>query len=72
MKISEYQQRFSPASRPDVRTVKKWVASGRVYGEKIGNCFYVDPDREPAQPQQVITTSNPLVLAVLAKAARGA
>jgi len=70
MKISEYQLRFSKGSRPDARTIKKWIESGSVYGEKIGAHYYIDPDRTPTPAQRIAVARHPLVRAVLAKAAR--
>lgn len=48
MKIKEFQGRFSPESRPDRRTVVRWIEEGEVYGVQIGKIWYVDPDRSPA------------------------
>ncbi len=50
MKISEYRLGFTPASRPDPRTVINWIRKGQIYGERRGRDWYVDPTR-PVQPQ---------------------
>ena len=54
MKVSEFQRkRFTPDSRPDRRTVRRWVENGHLYGEMLGGVLYVDPDRDrqPAAPK---------------------
>lgn len=50
MRISEYRKMFSPASRPDRRTVRSWWERGEIYGEMRGGILYVDPDRNPREP----------------------
>lgn len=60
MTIKEYREtRFSPGSRPDPRTVRRWIDSGALYGEKIGGTYYVEPDRK------IVRAANELVLRVL-------
>ena len=50
MKISEYRMGFTPASRPDQRTVIAWIKRGEIYGERRGKIWYVDPTRPTDQP----------------------
>lgn len=64
MKISEYRKLFSPASRPDPRTVRAWVDRGELYGERRGGILYVDPDRRPA-PCSETALSSPLARRVV-------
>jgi len=74
MKISEFQEAFTPASRPDQRTVVAWIRNGQLYGEKRGRAWYVDPQR-PTQlaTQPTPASSNkklsPLAQKILARAA---
>lgn len=46
MKITEYLETFTPASRPDRRTVRAWYERGEIYGEIRGRMLYVDPCRK--------------------------
>ncbi len=61
MKIQTFQKRFVKGDAPDTRTVQGWIDKGKVYGERYGRLYYIDPDRPPET-----TTSNELVLKVLA------
>ena len=46
MRISEYREvMFTPASRPAINTIKKWVSNGDLAGKVIGGNYYVDPDK---------------------------
>lgn len=49
MRISEYQKRFTPESRPARRTVISRIQRKELYG-KFEGVWYVDPDvsQEPA------------------------
>jgi len=61
MKISEYRQTFTPASRPDQRTVIAWIKRGEIYGERRGKIWYVDPTRptDQATPPQTPPAAAP-------------
>ena len=59
MKVSEYRMMFSPASRPDPRTVRAWVDRGELYGERRGGLLFVDPERDPA-PCRKTALQSPL------------
>jgi len=48
MRITEFRRQFTPASRPDERTVRAWIARGEIWGRRIGGCWYVDPERDTA------------------------
>lgn len=51
MRISEYQNGFTPASRPDRRTVIRRIQRGELPGRRIGGTWYVDPNAPlPAPP----------------------
>lgn len=67
MKISEYQMTFTPGSRPDRRTVLAWVRHGTLHGERRGNTWYVDPDRQVDQPTPLPAPSLPEKLHPLAQ-----
>lgn len=57
MRVAEYRKMFTPASRPDARTVRRWVAEGNLYGEQRGRVLYVDPDRRVAPaPRRELST----------------
>lgn len=62
MKISEYRMMFTPGSRPDPRTVRRWVERGDLYGEERGGLMYVDPDRLPAPDLKDV---SPVVLRIV-------
>ena len=66
MKISEYQMTFSPGSRPDQRTVRRWIGNGTIYGERRGGAWYVDPDRQVDQPEPLQRPALPEKLHPLA------
>lgn len=63
MKISEYRMMFTPSSRPDPRTVRRWVSDGQLYGEQRGGIMYVDPDRLPRPPS--LAGASPVVLRIV-------
>lgn len=63
MKISEYRMMFTPGSRPDPRTVRRWVERGELYGEERGGLMYVDPDRLPVSPD--LKDVSPVVLRIV-------
>ena len=65
MRISEYRKMFSPASRPDPRTVRSWVNQGQLYGERRGKVLYVDPDRKPGPGPETPRVKSPLARRVL-------
>lgn len=44
------EKRFAEGSRPDMRTVRSWVAKGTVPGRIIGKLTYVDDDAFMAGP----------------------
>jgi hypothetical protein len=50
MKISEYLERFTPASRPDRRTVIARIRRGQLVGRMEGGIWYLDPDQTPREP----------------------
>ena len=48
--ISEYRKKhFSEKSKPDARTVRKWINQGKIKGKKIDKTYYVDV--QPFNPQ---------------------
>jgi len=60
MTIKEYcNSRFTRASCPSARTVKRWIAQGKLHGQKIGGQYYIDPDID------VLYVANELVVKVL-------
>lgn len=59
MNITEYLNTFSKPSRPDRRTIIRWVENNQIYGEKRGKSYYVDPNRK------VVIAVNELVLRVM-------
>jgi hypothetical protein len=63
MKVSEYRMMFTPGSRPDPRTVRRWVERGELYGEQRGGLLYVDPARSPGTPS--LATVSPAVLRIV-------
>lgn len=71
MKIYEYQQRFTPKSRPTSATVKRWISKKTIYGKKLGRTWYVDPDRdvsancEDTTPLPSVDNVHPLAAKVL-------
>lgn len=44
-KISEFQESFTPKSRPDRRTIMRWIKKRDIYGIKLGGVFYIDTDK---------------------------
>lgn len=51
MKYSTYQKQFLPEDRPDLRTIRTWIAEQRIYGVDYGKrSVYVDPDRKIIKP----------------------
>jgi len=43
MKISQYlEDYFCPGSQPDPRTVRRWIDTGQIPGQKIGGRHFVD------------------------------
>lgn len=48
--IQEYKQARFPGRRPCIRTLKNWVESGKLPGEKIGDIWFVKIPREVAEP----------------------
>lgn len=59
MTISRYiEQTFEEGSRPDPRTVKRWIEHGIIKGCKIGRDYFVYPNTE---------TNNQLMKKVLGK-----
>ena len=45
--VSEYRnKRFSKKSRPDARTVRKWINDGVIKGKKIDKTYYVEVEDE--------------------------
>lgn len=59
MNITEYLNTFSKPSRPDRRTIIRWIENNQIYGEKRGKAYYVDPNRK------VVIAVNELVLRVM-------
>ena len=43
-KLSVFRNSFEKSSRPQIRTIIKWINSGEIYGRKIGGNYYVDPE----------------------------
>lgn len=42
MKLSQYRQKqFVDGSRPTMRTLKRWIETGEIDGERIGGNYYV-------------------------------
>lgn len=50
---------FQDSSAPAVSTIRRWIDSGDLPGERIGNSYYIDENR-------LNMTGNPLVDSVLA------
>lgn len=43
--IAEFREKyFSAGSRPDVRTVRRWVEDGTVPGRVVGKLIYINED----------------------------
>lgn len=59
MNITEYLNTFSEPSRPDRRTVIRWIETDQIYGERRGKSYFVDPNKK------VIIAVNELVLRVM-------
>lgn len=46
MKIGDWrEQYFEEGSRPTMKTVRAWIDSGDVAGQRIGSSYYVDVSR---------------------------
>jgi len=59
MTIDEYRNTyFTQRSRPAPRTIRRWIEEQRIYGERRGRTYYVDPEKE-------LMITNELVLKVL-------
>ncbi len=59
IKVSEYRSRFfEDGSKPATSTVRRWIESGYIPGERIGNLYFVDIAK-------LDRTGNPLVDMVL-------
>jgi len=43
-KLSVFRNSFEESSRPQIRTIIRWINSGEIYGRKIGGNYYVDPN----------------------------
>ena len=51
MKIAVYIQTFfTHSAGPTSRTVRNWIKSKKIYGEKIGGCYWVDPKKRIVDP----------------------
>lgn len=60
MNIDEYlEARYTRCSRPNKRTLIRWINEGQVPGKKQGKFYYIDIDAEERK------TGNPLVDKVL-------
>lgn len=60
MKATKFREEyFSLDSRPDIKTVKKWIDENEIPGRKLGTTYYVDIDK-------LERSNNPLVNKVLA------
>lgn len=61
MTIAQFrEQHFAKGSAPTEKTLKGWIESGDLTGQKIGGRYYVDVSAFDAP-----TSNNPLVLRVL-------
>lgn len=46
MKIAEFREKcFEEGSQPTMKTIRAWVDSGEIPGERIGSGYYVDLSR---------------------------
>lgn len=46
MKIADWREKhFEEGSRPTMGTVRAWINSGEIPGERIGSGYYVDMSR---------------------------